>query len=91
MPSNIKNYYERLVMECIQDTLGESEEAADGDFVEDLACLTLNALPPRYVRHTVDLSSHLGDADREAMNQEVMRAVDNALTTIRRREARGER
>lgn len=85
MFSTIQNYYERLVTDHIHDTLGDSEEAQDNDFVEDLACLALNALPARYVRHTVDLWSHIGDTDREAMRDEVAQAVANALVTIRRR------
>ena len=85
MLANIQNYYERLVLESIQDQLGGREEEHDADFVADLACLALNVLPARYVRHAVDLWSHLGDADRVAMRQEVDSAVASALATMRRR------
>ncbi len=85
MLASIENYYERLVMECIRESLRDSAESADEDLVDDLACLALNALPPRYVRHAVDLFSHLGDEDRDVMRQEVAEAVGMGLATIRRR------
>jgi competence protein ComFB len=85
MLASIQNYYERLVLEFIQQKLSGRDEEHDADFVADLACLALNALPARYVRHAVDLWSHLGDADRTAMRQEVEDAVEAALGTMRRR------
>jgi competence protein ComFB len=85
MLASIQNYYERLVLESIQDKLRSRDEEQDADFVADLACLALNALPARYVRHAVDLWSHLGDADRAAMRQEVNNAVETALAVMRRR------
>jgi competence protein ComFB len=89
MLASIQNYYERLVLESIQDKLSGRDEEHDPDFVADLACLALNALPARYVRHSVDLWSHLGDADCMAMHQEVETAVESALATMhRRRQAR---
>lgn len=85
MLASIQNYYEHLALESIQDKLSGRDEEHDADFVADLACLALNALPARYVRHAVDLWSHLGDADRLAMRQEVDSAVEAALATMRRR------
>lgn len=85
MLASIQNYYERLVLDCIQEKLSGREGEHDADFVADLACLALNALPARYVRHAVDLWSHLGDADRAAMGQEVEAAVEAAFAVMRRR------
>ncbi len=89
MLSSIGNYYERLVMECIHETLAQSGDTPDPDYTEDLACVALNNLPPRYIRHSVDLASHLGDDERRAMDQAVADAVNLAIATItRRRQAR---
>ena len=85
MLASIQNYYEHLVLEAIQDALGNHHAAQDADFVADLACVALNRLPARYIRHTVDLWSHIGDDDRAAMRQEVRSAVAVALATMRRR------
>lgn len=89
MLASIQNYYERLVLESIREKLSGRDEEYDADFVADLACLALNALPARYVRHTVDLWSHLGDSDRATLSQEVDDAVEAALVVMhRRRESR---
>ena len=85
MLANIENYYERLVLDYIQERLEDTEEGRDAGLVEDLVCLALNTLPPRYVRHAVDLVSHLGYEDREIMHREVAEAVETALATMRRR------
>lgn len=85
MLSSIENYYERLVAECIQETFQGTEEGADAEYLDDLACVALNELPPRYVRHTVDLASHLSDDAHRAMKQEAANALEHAIETIAHR------
>ena len=85
MLSSIGNYYERLVMERIHDALDENGNTFDAASVEDLACVALNYLPPRYVRHSVDLAAHLSDAEHRNMREEVSDAVSFAIATTRRR------
>ena len=92
MLSSIQNYYERLVMESIQDILEGRDgmpdpHACDPEYLEDLACVALNRLPPRYVRHSVDLASHLDDEERRLMQERVAEAVGQAIETIARRRA----
>jgi competence protein ComFB len=87
MLSSIQNYYERLVIDCIHDRLGETDAATDPEYLADLACVALNRLPPRYLRYSVDLVSHLGDAEQAAMQQEVQDAVEQAMTMLARRQA----
>ncbi|WP_295399180.1 late competence development ComFB family protein [uncultured Thiocystis sp.] len=86
MLSSIGNYFERLVMERLHDTLDENGNPLDAEYAEDLACVALNYLPPRYVRHSVDLASHLSDADQRNLLEEVSDAVNFALATTRRRQ-----
>ncbi len=90
MLASIHNYYERLVLESIQKRLAGRDELHNADFVADLACLALNALPARYVRHSVDLWSHLGDAEQTALLEQVEAAVEQALAIIGRRQDRPE-
>ena len=85
MFSDIENYYEHLVFERIRNTLTKEEEKSDGAYLEDVACVALNHLPPRYARHSVDLAFHLTDAEWGKMNKEVVAAVDNAIEFTRRR------
>ncbi len=85
MLSSIENYYERLVMEAIQALLQGTDAGSDAEYLDDLACLALNDLPPRYVRHTVDFASHLSDEAHRAMRQEAADALKQAIETIARR------
>ncbi len=89
MLSSIGNYYERLVMECLHDAIKERDAFDVGDF-DDLACVALNYLPPRYVRHAIDLSSHLSDAEYKIMREEVLDAVSFAIATTHQRRRRDE-
>ncbi|AFL72423.1 late competence development ComFB family protein [Thiocystis violascens] len=86
MLSSIGNYFERLVMERIHGVLGENGSEFDTTYIEDLACVALNYLPPRYVRHAVDLASHLSDSDHRNMREEVSDAVNFAIATTQRRQ-----
>ena len=51
---NIQNYYEALVMEALAD-MPEAEKH-DEDVLTDIVCIALNHLPPRYIRHEVDMA-----------------------------------
>ena len=55
---DIENWYERIVFKKIRDLASEEaggEDRFDASLWSDVACLTLNHLPPRYVRHSVDM------------------------------------
>lgn len=86
MLSSIGNYYEHLVMERIAQAQNQNASELATAEIEDLACVALNYLPPRYVRHAVDLAAHLSDAEHRSMREEVADAVDFALLTTRRRQ-----
>ncbi|MBB1075437.1 late competence development ComFB family protein [Rhodoferax sp. 4810] len=88
MPANISNYHERLVLDRIREVLMVPDNtivSLSQNVVEDLACIALNQLPPRYVRHAVDFVDHLTDAECDRLHQEVKDAVDFAIDTLRRR------
>ncbi|MBK1642448.1 competence protein ComFB [Chromatium okenii] len=85
MLSTITNYYERLVLERLHELLLPDGTEFDADYVDDLACVALNYLPPRYMRHGVDFASHLTDAELRQIQDEVIDAVGFALMTTQRR------
>jgi len=62
---NIHNYFEKLVFEIIQDKLSNGELENDEDFLGDIACVALNQLPSRYVRHNVDMVFYMTAEERE--------------------------
>jgi len=81
---SIHNYYEHMVMEQL---LRSSDRAAsDPDFLADVACVALNRLPPRYVRHDVDMTFFLTPADMESMIDRVVAAVNDAVSYVESRE-----
>lgn len=82
--ANIHNYYERLVTESIIKT--DERAIADADFLADVSCVALNHLPPRYIRHDVDMSFFMSPVEREETEDKVQTAVDYALGFVKQRE-----
>jgi hypothetical protein len=75
-----KNYCETLVLDRIKsmpDLLAKGD-----DFVNDVACMALNRLKPRYVREKIYLFYYAGESDWKAMNAEVAEAVDFAVRYV---------
>ena len=62
----VHNYFERLVFE---EVAGQAEEHPDftADMLSDVACVALNRLPARYVRHDVDMMFYLTEQERRAI------------------------
>ena len=84
----LHNYYERLVVQEIFDQ-SERVQQGDRDFLADVACVALNRLPPRYIRHDVDMTFFMSPQDMEEIERKVANAVSNALRYVESRE-RGE-
>lgn len=84
----LHNYYERLVVQEIYDQ-SERVQKGDRDFLADVACVALNRLPPRYIRHDVDMTFFMSPQDMEEIDRKVARAVSDALNYVESRE-RGE-
>lgn len=79
---SINNHYETLVAVELHKQLGNTAEGGDSDYLEDVACVALNKLPPRYVRHQVDLSYYLTDEERAGMEEAARLAVSEALAFV---------
>jgi hypothetical protein len=62
----VHNYYERLVFEEVARR-AEEYPAFTSDMLGDVACVALNRLPARYVRHDVDLMFYLTEQERHAI------------------------
>lgn len=79
----IHNYFEQLVFDHVHKHPELRDKAPD--YVADIACMALNALAPRYIRHNVDMASYLSDTEYEQMTKQVADAVEQALTKDKRR------
>lgn len=82
--STVHNYYERLVTEAILQQ--DKRAASDYDYMDDVSCVALNHLPPRYIRHDVDMSFYLSPVELEEINKKVTKAVKHAIEFVQSRE-----
>jgi hypothetical protein len=74
--SKIRNYQELLVRESVM-RLAEKFPSISGDAgqLEDVACIALNSLRPRYVRDLGVLQHHMSDEQRDTFEREANSAV----------------
>ena len=70
----VHNYYERLVFEDVARQ-SEAHPAFTADMLADVACVALNRLPARYVRHDVDMMFYLTEHERHAIEQAMTEAL----------------
>ena len=81
MQQNIKldnyNYCEILVFDRIKSM---PEVFGRGvDFVNDVSCVALNRIKPRYIREPIYLFFYITDSEWETLNAEVAESVDFAV------------
>lgn len=76
LDDDIHNYYERLVLDHITELGLEQEQ--DAEYLADLCCISLNLLPPRYIRYEVDMAFYLPQSERFEMTLKVKEAVSRA-------------
>jgi hypothetical protein len=62
----VHNYYERLVFEEVARQ-AQAHPDFTADMLADVACVALNRLPARYVRHDVDMMFYLTEPERHAI------------------------
>lgn len=80
MPFDITNYYEPLVVAEIKRYATEHlTDSHDYELLEDAACMALNRLPARYIRHYIDASFFLSTNERRRMEEQVEHAVKQAF------------
>jgi len=78
--TTIHNYYEKHVTESVMNS--HPRALKDSDFLADTCCVALNHLPPRYIRHDVDMNFFMSPIEREEMSKKVQQAVDNAIKLV---------
>jgi hypothetical protein len=76
----VHNYYERLVFTEIQDNYVSS--ALNEEALGDLACLSLNSLPSRYIRYDIDMSFYMSGTEYLNNHAKVKKAVADAYQKI---------
>lgn len=80
---SVRNYYEKMVYERIGNIIGR--KTVDPDYLEDVACVTLNHLPPKYYRHEVDMIFYMSPVERKEIEDKVEKAILDAVEFIKER------
>jgi len=78
----IYNYHENLVFDAISHEVEKSNRTYSQNEIEDIACIALNALPSRYVRHAVDTVYFQSDDQRISMDRRILDAVKSAIDKV---------
>jgi hypothetical protein len=84
--SSVHNHYERPVLAAVAADAHLYPYVA-GDALADVACVALNRLGPRYIRHTVDLAFYLTEKERQDMDRSIGDAVTFAFEFVQARVA----
>jgi chlorite dismutase len=89
----VHNYYERLIFEEVARRAHANEAYQDftSDMLADVACLALNRLPARYVRHDVDMMFYLTEPERQAMEQAMKEVLEFSFNLVQERTVRSAR
>jgi hypothetical protein len=84
--SSVHNHHERPVFEAVAAAAHEYPFVGP-ELLPDVACVALNRLGARYIRHTVDLAFYLTEKERQEGEQAVGDAVRFAFEFVQARVA----
>jgi len=83
---SIHNHHERAVAEAVRSRAAAYPHL-NGELLADIACVALNRLPPRYIRHEVDFAFYLTDKERSENERATSEAVAFAFEFVQARVA----
>ena len=86
----VHNYFERLVFEEVARS-SEAHPEFTSDMLSDVACVALNRLPARYVRHDVDMMFYLTEQERHAIEVSMDEVLQFAFAFVLERSAKAPR
>jgi hypothetical protein len=86
--TSVRNHNERAVYDAVQ----RHAERYPGishkmELLADVACVALNRLPARYIRHEVDFAFYLSERERAESERHVEEAVEFAFGFVQARTA----
>jgi hypothetical protein len=86
--TSIRNHNERAVYEAVSDHAERYPGlCGNSELLADVACVALNRLPPRYIRHQVDYVFYLSERERSESERQLLEAVDFAFGFVQARTA----
>ena len=84
---SVYNYNEELVFRTVSDSAIRYPMVSNNpELLSDVACVALNRLPPRYIRHIVDMRFFMNDEESANNDAAVKSAVESAFGYVQSRE-----
>jgi hypothetical protein len=84
---SLYNHHERAVFAAVSATANRYPHLDGEELLCDIACVALNRLPPRYIRHEVDFAFYLTDRERSDNERAIAEAVAYAFDFVQARRA----
>lgn len=86
--TSVRNHNERAVFDAVLHNAPRYPGLAERpELLADVACVALNRLPPRYIRHAADFVFYLGEGKRDEIDRHLQEAVDYAFGFVQARTA----
>ena len=86
--TSVRNHNERAVYETVNRHAARYPGIGhNAELLADVACVALNRLPPRYIRHEVDFVFYLSERERGDNDRLLDEAVDFAFGFVQARTA----
>ena len=86
--TSVRNHNERAVYDAVtQHANAYPGVAHSAELLADVACVALNRLGPRYIRHEVDFVFYLCERERDDSQRQIFDAVDYAFGFVQARTA----
>ena len=86
--TSVHNHNEQAVFDAVLDHAERYPGLAhDPELLADVACVALNRLPARYIRHAADFVFYLSERERGEIQRQVVDAVDQAFGFVQARTA----
>ncbi|MGA9027518.1 MAG: late competence development ComFB family protein [Steroidobacteraceae bacterium] len=83
---SVHNSNEEAIFGKVLDAApGYPKLAGDPELLADVACVALNRLPPRYIRHKVDMDFYMSADERRRREAAVKAAVEFAFGFVQSR------
>jgi hypothetical protein len=85
--SSIHNHHEHAVFQAVLEASPGFPGLVQEELLVDVACVALNRMPPRYIRHKVDFLFYLTERERAEQDKAVADAVAYAFEFVQARAA----
>jgi Late competence development protein ComFB len=86
--TSVSNHNERAVFEAVSGQASRYPGLMHNpELLADVACVALNRLAPRYIRHEVDFVFYLSERERGDSERQLLDAVEYAFGFVQARTA----